>query len=675
LYGVKRLIRPSDREGVAWLVGSIWDGGWKYTLFRTLDGGVSFERLLDLGGYGGDIWTSRTDAGPLYLARNGAVFVSYDDGTNFSSVGTLPGRDWTGTWLAGSEAGAPRLWAVSESASKRRLHRSDDAGRTWSDVTEVEDWWGTLAASTVNPDLFAWGGVEVHVTSDASRFRVVNPWGAYYQDPANKLHADVPGLDVVPDGRGKETWYVSTDGGVYESTDGLTRVRNLSLDGLRISQYYDVLTSSVNPAHVAAGSQDQGYQSTQRSPAQDDDLYEMEQVLSGDYGHLTSSDGSHDLVYSVYPGFALVTSGETEANLAYVDFPSDGGDRGWLPPIVADPRDRLAFFWAGERLFRFVYTDGAKTWVPTLLSNQEFGEQAGEYVSALAFSPLDPDRGILATSAGRLFWSQNAGKSWSLSSSNLQGQYFYGQSLVLSAEDVDLGYAGGSGYGNPSVLRTQDGGRTWFAWDQGLPPTLVYGLAEARDGSGRMFAGTESSAWMRRRAVGDWVDITATEAPITTYWAVETLAHENTARFATYGRGLWDWQLDPNNTGCVEDEDRDRDGSACDEDCDDADPTVRPGAADPCDAVDQDCNPATAPSEDADQDGFLACTDCDDAVPSANPNGRERRGNDIDEDCDGEAQRRCGCSATTPNQLPIFAALAALALFRRVRPLPSSSRR
>ena len=57
-----------------------------------------------------------------------------------------------------------------------------------------------------------------------------------------------------------ETWYISTDGGLYHSQDTLHTVLNLSLQGLRVSQYYSTLTSAADPDHVAAGSQDQGYQ-------------------------------------------------------------------------------------------------------------------------------------------------------------------------------------------------------------------------------------------------------------------------------------------------------------------------------------------------------------------------------------------------------------------------------
>ena len=82
--------------------------------------------------------------------------------------------------------------------------------------------------------------------------------------------------------------------------------------------------------------------------------------------------------------------------------------------------------------------------------------------------------------------------------------------------------------------------------------------AEAPDGSGTLFAGTETAAYRRDKGADQaWVDITDAAAPVTTYWSAEALRHENTIRFGTYGRGIWDYQLDPDGTGCFPPVDRD----------------------------------------------------------------------------------------------------------------------
>ncbi len=105
--------------------------------------------------------------------------------------------------------------------------------------------------------------------------------------------------------------------------------------------------------------------------------------------------------------------------------------------------------------------------------------------------------------------------------------------------------------------------------------------------------------------------------------------------------------------------DADRDGYDAQEDCDEADPAINPGATERCDGVDQDCDGAIdddvratwytdadgdgygdagAPIEDCDPGaGFVADdTDCDDASASVSP-GADEVCNGADDDCDGLA--------------------------------------
>ena len=637
-------------DGSVYLLTGAWGA---YALWRSDDAGQSFQQIQDLGSFPGDVWTPRDRNGRLYLYRDGQVFWSEDRGDHFTVTGG-PSMDCQGGELVGSEAGteefgAPRLYLLAVCDGLQQLLRSDDEGASWTVGAVADDFWGRVEASMVNRDLLVEGGMQTWRSDDGGlSLSLVNEWGEYYNHPESRLHADLFGLSVVPNGDGTERWYIGTDGGLFRSDDGVKTVENISLSGLRVSQYYSTLTSAADPGHVAAGAQDQGYQLSGEAQQPGGDLLAFDQQISGDYGHLSSGDGTHAYVYSTYPGFILVQIGERYPVYAYLDYPP-GETEDWLPPVVADPETPEDFYFLASHLYRYTFTQ--RNWEPTQWSKQSFALRGDEYLNALAFAPTDPDRAYAVTNYGRLFASTDHGESWSPSeSTGPSGQYFYGTALVVSREDPETAWVGGSGYDAPAVYRTTDGGAHWEPWSEGLPSTLVYALVEAPDGSGTLFAGTETAAY-RRDEGGEWVDITGNRAPLTVYWSAEALTAEDTIRFGTYARGIWDYQLDPNHLGCYPPQDVDGDGSLCDVDCDDHDPARHPGASDACDTTDLDCN--LAPEADVDRDGFIACLECDDTRADVFPGAPEVCGDGVDQDCNWRDPfcadtETCGCGSGNP---------------------------
>ena len=94
--------------------------------------------------------------------------------------------------------------------------------------------------------------------------------------------------------------------------------------------------------------------------------------------------------------------------------------------------------------------------------------------------------------------------------------------------------------------------------------------------------------------------------------------------------------VDNDCDGDVDDDD-DLDGFGVCEDCDETNAAIHPDAAEDCDGVDNDCDALVDESPDTDGDGWGLCDgDCDDDNASIHPGAEEICGNGLDDDCDGE---------------------------------------
>lgn len=521
-------------------------------LLASTDKGATFTtRKTWPNAWSGDMWVPQVGSGAgseIFVYQNESLRYSTDGGLNWTQSGS-PGPATEGH-LTGSEAGGKVLYLMARQSGNWVLYRTADWGASYQQRTAPPEYWGStksLCALSTNANQLVTGGVNAYRTSDgAQSWQQINSWGEYYGAPATKLHADIRGIDVHPDPTApglSDHVYFNTDGGTYRSIDGGQSVQNLCLSGLGVGQFYSTLTDASLSVRIHGGTQDQGYQIGNKIPSTGPGpSTPMTQIISGDYGHLTAhAGGSLDRVYAPYPGFTLVITGPNSSTQG-VDFPP-GSSHLWLPPTVADPTQYNSFFFCGRFLWRQYRLGG--TWQSVQHSSRDFGAGAGDYLSALAFSKVDPSRAWAANNAGRLWRSTDGGVTWTESSTGIPGShYFYGNCLAPHPTDPQRVVASGSGYSTAGVRISNDGGLTWTPLANGLPQTMVYDVEWAANGTDDLCAATDAGAWYYDSSAGIWINAMGLEAPATTYWSVERVPSANLMRFGTYGRGIWDLILE-----------------------------------------------------------------------------------------------------------------------------------
>ncbi len=546
IWNVARLVREADNtnfvyamvEGWIW-TGVAWDHNWH--LLRSSDGGASFAKVYTVPlATRADIWIRRTGAGPMYLAAGSQLLKSLDHGSSFSVAGTLPASGDFAR-LAASEAGAPSFYCALRSAGVWTLYHSANGGVNWTNRGTLADFYGTINASITNPNLVFVGGVDCFRSLNAGQLFVrLNTWDQYYGDPQHKLHADIMGLtSVMRDvlGAPTERIYIHTDGGTFLTTAGGAIPDNITRVGFRNSQYYGTLTSGSDPMQVFAGSQDQGYQVSTSATTL---AVDFTQVISGDYAHLASSwpDRSR-MVFSVYPAFVLVQTGPASAPaVELTNFPAGAPGFKFLPALAADPADVNSALVGARQIWR-VHRNAVNNYTWTALP-RDFDHGDGDVVGAIATAPGNPSRWYVATYNGRLYFSNDAGATFTESATpGPLSHYFSGSGLVVSPSDPLTAWVCGAGYSGPAVYKTTNGGVNWLSMGSGLPSTLAFAIA--LDDLGAPYVATQSGPYRWNGLSWESLLLTTCCAPVTDYWSVESVPAMGAMRFATYGRGIWDF--------------------------------------------------------------------------------------------------------------------------------------
>ncbi|MCL5991735.1 MAG: hypothetical protein M1419_06490 [Bacteroidetes bacterium] len=555
---IKRAILVSNISNEIYLLGNEWDyDNWKNvsTIYKSNDDGENFQNIynseVDVDFC--DIWADKYTNGKVYFIHRDTLS-SIDINSVIDKIGLIDLQQnfdlLNRIYLKGNCYNNNKhlvLFALDRMSYNYLVFRSTDEGKNWEyrgklGFQPFEH--NSMAVSVTNPNVMFFGGVELYSSFDGGvTWKKRNNWWDYYGSIDDELHADIPGVDVFKDPLAEADFtLVSTDGGLYISADNTISVLNQSLLGLNISQYYSTFTNKNDYTKVYAGSQDQGLQ---RCLLDSGKLLSFEQIISGDYGHLSSSDDGKTL-WSVYPGFAHVYLDFDKTNTKRYSWDFEYNNHLWIPPLIEDPIQPLSAYIAAGGLDNGQYIWHLKCYgqnISAVYLNYNFNsDNSNSTLSALAISPFENKYFYAMTDNGRFFYSDNSGFDWS-ETEQFKGpdaHYFYGSNIVPSAKSPDKIYIAGSGYSNPGVYISYNNGQSFIPIDSGLPNTMIYEIAVTPDDK-YIFAATEVGPYVYIVSQNSWYDMSGLNAPDQTYWSVEYLPDIQTVRFGTYGRGIWDF--------------------------------------------------------------------------------------------------------------------------------------
>ncbi|MCA1756686.1 MAG: hypothetical protein LC649_04445 [Bacteroidales bacterium] len=560
--------------------GPAWGPGGDRGLYKTTDGGVTWDQILYIGEYTG-ITDMEIDPGNpdiiyaaahqrerrVYSKINGgpesALYKSEDAGKSWKKLTTgFPGGDVGRIGIALSPANPDIVYAIVElPEGKGGFYRSLNLGESWSRMSDMvagsPQYYNEIYADPVDPDRVISMDVRNMVTDDGgATWRVLGE--------KNK-HVDNHALWIDPDNT--NYYLMGCDGGIYESWD---RGANwVFKSNFPVTQYYHVRVDNDLPFYnVYGGTQDNGSwfgpsRTLRRNLVNADWTY----TIGGD-GYLSIPDPDvPDIHYAESQYCGLRRYDRRTGNSVSIK-PQPVEDEiyrfNWNTPYFISPHNSKTLYVAANKvlkstdrgdswteispdLTRQISMDAlpmmGKIWPPEAvaknLSTSPFGN-----IFALAESPLSQGMIYAGTDDGLIWITEDDGGNWTKYSSfpGVPDMTFVNY-VLPSMHDKGTVYACFDGRKNssdftPYLIASSDNGKTWRSIASNLPEGTVYAIQEDHLNPDILFIGTEWGVWVTLNGGEKWTQL-KNGLPTIQVKDLTIQRRENDLVVATFGRGFY----------------------------------------------------------------------------------------------------------------------------------------
>ncbi len=578
----KIIVHPENTDTVyVAAIGPLWSKGGERGLYRTLDGGKTWEAVLTIDEHTGvnDIVMDPRNPDVLYAStfqrrRHVYTYVgggpgsgmhkSTDGGTTWLEIDNgLPTVELGRIGLAISPANPEILYAIVEAADdKGGLYASTDRGASWEkrgDHTTSGNYYQEIIADPIDENTLYSMDTWMSVSHDGGKtFKNV---GEDYK------HVDNHSMWINPNNN--EHWVVGCDGGIYETFDA-AKTWDFK-ENLPVTQFYKVALDNDAPFYnVYGGTQDNF---SLGGPSR---VLTNHGITNSDWFITNGGDGfesqvdpnNPDIVYaqSQY-GFLVRYDKKSGEKIGIQPKERKGEDAyrfNWDAPLAASRHAPGRLYFAANKLFRS--DDYGNSWkvISDDLTQQIDRNKLKVYdrvvsidavakngstslygsIVALSESPIDENLIAVGTDDGLVQITEDGGNTWrKVSAIPGAPKQSYVNSVYFSRHSANVLYVAFNHhkYGDfkPYIFSSTDRGNTWKSISSNLPERgSVYTIEEDHVDGNLIFCGTEFGAFFSPNKGQSWKKLGAGLPTI----AVRDMAiqeREDDLVLATFGRGFY----------------------------------------------------------------------------------------------------------------------------------------
>ncbi len=502
---------------------------------RSTDGGASWSTRL-AGARCSDMALNATSPQTLYVARHGdGIYRSTDGGTTLTKLTNgLPTTGLNRIILVISKSNPSILYTsiINSSSGLLGAYKTIDGGDTWTQLVNTPNFPSPqgsydccMAVDPVNPDICYAGGVFPSYAV-AGVIKTTNG-GASWTDISvppggGQVHPDQQTMAFGPDG----TLWVGNDGGVWKSTTAGNSWINCN-STLGATQHYQVALHPTDQSRVIGGTQDNG------TAARDLGTDAWPQILSGDGGFCCYDRTTPTRRYVTYVYLAVyrISGGTTN-----ISGPWSSDTVNFIAPLVMDPNVSTTLLGGTNRVWRTTNASNTAA-LPTWTAISTTSVAAGGTLNAIAVAKGASNTIYTGSSTGKVYATTDAA-IWNDRSVGLPASSI--ADVIVSPTAPATLYVSNNATSAGRVFRSDNSGTTWTDKTGTLPAGVRAKALEIdwRFNPPVMYVGTGAGMYWSFNDGITWTKDGA-DFPNVNVGDIQIDRVNNTVTVGTYGRGVW----------------------------------------------------------------------------------------------------------------------------------------